>query len=229
MPLRTIVLLSVLTAAGAAPAPPAAWLGVTYGPPERTAAKEETPGALVTAVVRDGPADRAGIRAGDIVVRVGNAPVALAADLPAAVARQATDGWVEVELLRRGDRRTVSLRLLERPEDARARELRRGSIGITLLDVPVQLRERWGGSEGRGVLVGEVRPGGPAERAGIQPGDLVLEIDGRDVPNAEELGRRVQLGGVGNRLPMLASRQGTILEVLVDVEDAPPRARNQRN
>lgn len=209
---------------------PPAWLGVTYSEPEPRPGDDDTAppkGALVTGVVKDGPADRAGLRGGDVIVRVGDTPVTVASELPLAVTRQTVDGWVEIEVDRRGRAQTLSVRTGLRPDDAGAREMRAGAIGVTPVDVPEQLKTWWGGDADHGVLVGEVLAGGPAERGGLQPGDLILEFDARPVPNSAALRERVQRGGVGNRVRVLVSRQGTRFELDIDIEDA-PTGRNRR-
>ena len=88
---------------------------------------------------------------------------------------------------------------------------------------PAAIQEFWGGEGIEGVLVGAVAPGGPAERAGLLPGDLVVSVDGRPVGSASDLMRRVSSGGIGNELLIEVSRQGTWLDVALTVDEEPPR------
>ncbi len=218
---------------------PAGWLGVTLGttdllqpdppPDEEPSAAPGEPGpegavitgAVITGIVKDSPADRAGLRAGDLVVRVGTATIAGPSDVQRAVASAPPGEWSELEILRGAQRRTVTVKIGAR-DDAQTLELRRAYVGITPVDVPAQLKEAWGGAEDRGVLVGEVAPAGPAARGGLRPGDLVLRVNGHAVGTPGELMQRVQLGGVGNTAEVEISRQGTLFTLAVDLEDVPP-------
>lgn len=225
-----VVLLGLTAARAAAPDASAArrsWLGVSLMPVELNPddAGGATSGVIVSAVVRDSPADHAGLRGGDVLRRVAGNEVRTPDDVIQSVRRQDAGAWVEVEISRHGQEKTLSVRVARSPDDpARMSDIRRPWSGVTPIDVPVQLRSFWGGDEERGVLVGEVVQDGPAQRAGLQVGDLVLAVDGKNVATASDLIRRIQLGGVGNTVTLELSRQGTMIAVEVTLEDQPPRS-----
>ena len=93
------------------------------------------------------------------------------------------------------------------------------------VDVPEQLRLHWGGDEDRGVLVGSVTPTGPAEVAGVLPGDLVLEMNDEPVASAMELLYALSRGGVENEVVLAISRQGTPIEVELELTERPSSER----
>lgn len=227
----TVAILAVVhvPAATTEQSPPRrSWLGVSLMPVESNPddAHGETSGVIVSAVVRDSPADQAGLRGGDVLRRVAGHDVRTPDDVIQSVRRQASGAWIEVELSRHGREKTLDVRVASSPDDpARMSDIRRPWSGVTPIDVPLQLRTFWGGDEERGVLVGEVVPNGPAQRGGLQVGDLVLSIDGKNVATASDLTRRIQLGGVGNTVTFELSRQGTRLAVEVTLEDQPARPR----
>jgi serine protease Do len=206
---------------------PRAWLGVSLDAaeedPARTAAIDagEPLGSLITGVVRDSPADRAGLRAGDLVLRFAGHAVDSPGALMARIGAAEPEEWADLEVLRRGALRRLSVRVGSRPLRDTAWVFRQGWIGVVGIEVPLQLRTYWGGSADQGVLVGEVVERGPAEAAGLRPGDLILQVEGQSVGAEQELERRVQLGGIGNELRLLISRQGTELELEVEVIDMP--------
>jgi len=210
---------------------PKAWLGVSLSDPEPPVDDdEETPqGALVVGVVKESPADEAGLRAGDLIVQVDAERVASARALIELIGARDPGGWVDLEIVRRGERRHVSARLAPRPQLLRRLAIKRGFIGLTPLDVPRQLREFWGGSETSGVLAAEVEPGGPADIGGIDPGDLILAIDGHEVGNARDLITRVRRSGIGNKIEIELSRQGVLMTVEVRVEEQPPQTPRSRH
>jgi serine protease Do len=98
------------------------WIGVTVQSvtPELASALglEEAHGALIAGVQRGGPADRAGVRRGNVIVRWGDEPVASSRDLPRRVAVTPPATRVPVELVRDGERRTVEIVVARMPKPA---------------------------------------------------------------------------------------------------------------
>ncbi len=220
-----------------APAPPQArpraWMGVSLDTPEITDARQaaieagEPVGVLITGVVKDSPADQAGLRAGDVVLRFRGEPLAGPKPLMARIAQTDPDEWVDMEVLRRGSLRRISTRLAPRPDRDSAWIFKQGFIGVVGVEVPNQLRAFWGAAEDEGVLIGEVAERSPAAIGGLLPGDLLLQIDQAPVSTAQELERRIQLGGVGNDIEILVSRQGLKLTLTVEVEEVPEDERDR--
>lgn len=179
-------------------------------------------------MVRDGPADRAGLRGGDVVVAIDGQPLESIDEFIRSVSTRGPGAWVELEVWRNGRTRRVTARLEPFPESPdRFRQIKIGWAGIEPIDVPVQLRELWGGTEESGVLVGATAEGGPAELGGVLPGDLVLAIDGEPVATSMELVQRISRAGDGAKVELELSRQGTLLtvEALLDTE---PEAEEDR-
>ncbi len=222
--------------AGLPPPAERGWIGVSLDrprPPEEVSENNEEEasadllavpeGVPIAAVVRDSPADDAGLHGGDIVLAVDGQPVESSEEFVRAVATRGPGAWIELEVWRNGSTRRVTARLEPFPESPeRFREIKIGWAGIDAVDVPLQLRERWGGSEGSGVLVGAVAERGPAELGGVLPGDLVLRIDGEPVASAAKLAQRIARAGDGAKLELQLSRQGTGLTVDVLLDREPP-------
>ncbi|MBI3667593.1 MAG: Do family serine endopeptidase [Acidobacteria bacterium] len=94
----------------------------------------------------------------------------------------------------------------------------RGSIGISFRDQNESLLRVYGAKEG-GVLVNEVQPGGPAEKAGVKPEDLIVALDGKPVHNGEELVDVVANSPVGRKLKLSIMRDGKAIEIPVAIAD----------
>ncbi len=95
-------------------------------------------------------------------------------------------------------------------------EVTRGWLGVGIQDLTKELREYHRVKEGEGVLVTQVFPGDPAEKGGIRPKDIILEVNGHKVKNSRELSRMIAETGVGEKAKILVSRAGK--EMTFDVK-----------
>ena len=91
----------------------------------------------------------------------------------------------------------------------------RGYIGATVQTVSPEIAESLGVSDRKGALVAELTPGGPSERAGLRPGDLVVKINGRDVASSSDLTRQVALAKAGDDIHLQVRRDGHMQEITV--------------
>ncbi len=142
-------------------------------------------GVLVAEALPDGPAEKAGLKPGDVIVQVGSQRVWEVKDLQRVVRHMAVGDEVTLAILRDGDRLTVPIRVALMPQEA-ADGLAAEPFGLIVRGFDAALAERLGLSRQGGIRVVVVERGSPAERAGLQPGDLLLSVDGRDVVSAAD-------------------------------------------
>jgi len=151
-------------------------------------------GALVSAVQPGGAADRAGLLPGDVVVKYDGKPIGAAGELSALVGQAMPGDKATLEILRKGEKRelTATLGAAQAEKSAQADDAApgRGRLGLSVR--PLTPEERQEAKVAGGLLVEEV--GGPAARAGMQPGDIVLMAGGKPVKSVEEL-RAATAGG----------------------------------
>ncbi|MCS6799760.1 MAG: Do family serine endopeptidase [Myxococcota bacterium] len=140
-------------------------------------------GALVSSVVAGGPAERAGVRPGDVIVSVGGRPIEEGRDLLREVLRRRVGETVELGLVRGGQNITLRVGTVERPTPGRVRGRRAqpappgpAPSGLGLSMQSIEPGSRRGGGEA-GVFVTRVEPGTPAAHAGLRPGDVIVEAD----------------------------------------------------
>jgi Do/DeqQ family serine protease len=167
-------------------------------------------GAIVTQVAPGSSAAQAGIKQGDVIVRVDDKEVASAASLRVMVGFKNIGDTTRVELLRRGERKTVSVRISEPPapkvDAAHGVDLLKGA---TFSSIPPE-NPLFGKIQG--VLIVKIAPGSPASFAGIQAGDIVLSVNQQPVTTVEELTQAAKL----RKTPLLLTvRRGDLALFIV--------------
>jgi serine protease Do len=97
----------------------------------------------------------------------------------------------------------------------------RGRIGVVIQEVSKELAESFGLAKPAGALVNAVEKGGPAEKAGVETGDIILKFDGKPVSSSSELPRIVGSTKPGNKTSMEVWRKGVTREITVTVGELP--------
>ena len=150
-------------------------------------------GALVTDVTPDSPAEKAGFKSGDVIVKVNDTTIDDPRRLALSISRLAPDTEVKIEYVRNGKTETVSVKLGTLPSQQLAGGDRAGAKddgvlnGVTVADITPQARQQFNiPDEIKGALVTELDPDSASARAGIQQGDVVLSLDRKPVKNADE-------------------------------------------
>ncbi|MBB3330089.1 serine protease Do [Halomonas campaniensis] len=196
------------------------WLGVMIQPVSRDLAEsfgmDSPSGALIADLDPEGPAARDGLRAGDVILEVDGARVHDSSTLPRLIGRTSPGSEVELELMRDGERRELSVTLGDWPDAeqataSRPEESRQARLGIAVGELEGAEREQLG-IEG-GVRVRDVDPGGAAAAAGIRPGDVLVSIDHRAVSSAGELMALVDELPSDRAVPVRLFRDGRSLFV----------------
>jgi serine protease Do len=153
-------------------------------------------GVLVETVHPDGPADRAGIRVGDVVLGVNGRPVDDAQALRYRIATLPIGGSADVTIWRKGEERALTLPIRTAPEDPpRSTVELTGSqplAGATVANLSPALAEELGLEHSySGVVITAVKPRSPAQRIGLQAGDRVLVVNGEEVSSTSGLRRQM--------------------------------------
>ncbi len=197
------------------------WIGVTIQQitPDIALAMglKEPGGALVSSVLPGDPADKAGIKPGDIIVEFDGKPIEEMNDLPRIVAATPPGKKVKLKVIRGGKTLTLALTVKEKREeetakvDTRDRKTPAGKLGIAVRDITPELMERYNIDEKDGVLVYNVTPDSPAHRAGIRRGDIIKEVDGKPVRNKEDLRRALKEAEDKEVIMVWIKRRDTLL------------------
>jgi len=189
------------------------WLGVmiqkiTPDLAEALDLKDET-GALVSKVVPDGPADKAGIERSDVIVEFDDQAIEDLSELPRVVAETPVGKTVDVVVLRDGKRKKLRAKVgeLEEPELtelASATGKGPAAFGLRVQDLNPDLAEQLGLDSTDGVLITAVEPGSPADDANLRRGDVILEVDKSKIDDVDDL--RAQLDSADDRALFLIRR-----------------------
>lgn len=183
------------------------YLGIIIQPVTPDLAREfnlpDNNGALVAEITPDSPAAKAGLKEGDVIVEFNGRKVTDSRQLRLLVAQTPPGTSVTLRLLRDGKPTSVTVKLAELPAEATRGGARPGGLrrsqqpdlldGVVVDDLTLRNRRAFNiPDDVQGALVVQVAPNSPAAAAGLQPGDVILEINRRRVLNAEEAVRASQ-------------------------------------
>jgi serine protease Do len=171
-------------------------------------------GALVASVEPGGPADKAGLKPGDVIRQANGQRIVASGDLPALIGQSIPGSQMALEVWRQGQRETLTAKLGD-ASDKKAQVAQagdgvgQGKLGLALR--PLQPQEKRQSGVSAGLVVEGV--GGPAERAGVMPGDLLMAVNGTPVQSVEQV--RAVVAKSPKSVALLIRREGDTIFVPV--------------
>ena len=170
------------------------WLGVLIQPVDQDIATamnlDQAKGALVADVISNSPADKAGIKRGDVIVKYDNQAIIENSELPLLVAQTPLGNKVNVELVRAGSTKTISITIEElKDEDQKLPDsaiIEEDKFGLSTQDLTSEIARSLGLKNTEGVLVSEVEPDSVAAEAGIRRGDVIIEVNSKPVVSSSD-------------------------------------------
>jgi len=166
-------------------------------------------GALVSQVIENSPAEKYGIKAGDVIVAFNGTEILDSANLPPLVGRVPVGTKAAVKVLRDGQYKTLNIVIekLEEEEVASTSGKQKSSpsnqIGVDVANLSKAKKTELG----RGVNIVKVEPNGPAHRAGLRQGDIILQINRKNVENVDDFRKKVADLPKGRMIPVLVHRK----------------------
>ncbi len=176
-------------------------------------------GALVASIDKDGPAAKSGLERGDVVTKFDGKDVHDEHELPVLVADTPINKKVEVEVVRNGKHKTLEVtvgELKEAPVQTAKAEEPGSNWGMQVGDLTPEIASQFHLQIDKGIVVRHVAPDSPAADAGIQPGDLILEVDHDKVSTVNDfLAKAKEAKGSGKSALLLVQRGGATIYVVI--------------
>jgi serine protease Do len=148
-------------------------------------------GVVVQQVYPMGPADRAGLQPGDVIVGVNNRNIGDPGGLRFRLATQKVGGTASLNVVRRGKALDLPVKLIEAPEEpARDETELKGEQplnGAVVVNLSPAVSDELGVGEWKGVAILKIRRGSYPDKIGLEPGDLLIKINGKDVYSVDEV------------------------------------------
>ncbi len=154
-------------------------------------------GALVAQVIEGSPAEKAGIKSGDILIKFNGEPIKNAAHLKNLVGKEKPGSQATLTVYRDNKTFDVSVKIGEKTAKATSTGSPSGEastsneLGVEVEPVPKALAEKYGLKEGEGIRVKDLSDDGAGSRMGLRPGDIILEVDGAKVTDAASFNKAV--------------------------------------
>ncbi len=193
------------------------WLGVVIQEVNKDLAEsfglEKPAGALVAQVVDKGPAQKGGLRVGDVILSANGQPVVVSGDLPHLVGVLKPGSKVVLELMRDGERKTLSLEVGSLPDEgnqlladeASGAERSSNRLGISVVDLTAEQKQA--ADIAGGVLIKDVQQG-PGALIGLRPGDVITHLNNQPVLSAKQFAEVAKALPAKRSVSMRVLRQG---------------------
>ena len=179
-------------------------------------------GAIVSQVTPDSPAGHAGLKSGDVLRQLNGKNILNGGALQVAVSQVAPGTSISLGILRDGKAETLSVKVgefhgnTEVAENSDSSTGHAGKIGVSVANLTPDVRQQLNvPAQVNGAAVESVKPGSPAEDAGLTPGDIILEVNRHPVQNADSFASQVHSAPAGKDILLLVwSRGGATYRVV---------------
>ncbi|MFH0777201.1 MAG: DegQ family serine endoprotease [Candidatus Eisenbacteria bacterium] len=200
------------------------WMGIVIQNIDETMAQalglSGAGGVVISEVAKDGPAEKAGFKQGDVVLEFESKRVKDSVTLRNMVVEAAPGTEVRIKVLRDGNEKYISMKLGELPAEAlasagKSAQRKVSEVGIEVETLIPALAKRLGYQDEQGVVVVAVKPGSPAQSAGIAQGDLIKEVNKQKVTDVSEYDKAFARSKPGDAVLFLIRRENATVFVAV--------------
>lgn len=186
------------------------WLGVSIQDVTEDIVKtlklKDQSGALIAEAFEGDPADKAGLKAGDIIIEVNGKRIKDSHELLMIVADFHVGETVEIKALHDGQEKTFQVTIAERKEKAELAAGGADNFGMTVQEINPEIAKHLGIARKTGVIVVDVKEGSPADDAGIRPRDLILQVNLVKINSLKDYQRAMDKAGNKEGVALLIKR-----------------------
>ena len=188
------------------------WLGVAIQNVDKDLAEsfglKQAGGILISGVQKDSPASSAGLKQGDVILRLNDVVLNDVSDLRNKVAMLQPKSKALLLIMRDGREKKIQVTIGEQPSNFGKRGQSASDkdtldqFGLTLQELTAELAEKFEYAENSGLIISDVEPGGPAATAGLKPGQLIEEVNRQKVTSLKELKRALKQSSDSGKILM---------------------------
>lgn len=168
---------------------------------------DKVEGALIADVTEDSPADKAGLKQGDVILKFNNKRIANIGMLRNAVSLMKPGSKMQLTVLREGRQLSIPLTIGTFPEDDPIVSMKHGRIGIEVAPLTAEVAKNMGYVGLEGVVINKIDPNSPAALAGIKKGTLIVALNHKKIKNVEEYQKQLSQADIDKPL-LLLIKQG---------------------
>lgn len=207
------------------------WLGVyiqniTPDLAESFHLKRDQKGAVVTKVVMNGPAYKAGMKEGDVIVNFNGKSVESANALPWIVSNTPVGSKVKVKILRKGREKTLNITIGELPSkieasvqpEQKTEHVSEKTLGLSVSNITPDIKNEYGLNIDKGVVVTAVADNSPADMAGILKGDVIRQVNQKDITNVADYNKSISSVKKGEMVSLLIARGNANIYIAMTAE-----------
>jgi len=187
---------------------------------------KDSKGAIIPEVQEDSPADKAGIKPGDVIVELDGKAVENANDLSTRIAAMKPGTTVKLTVIREGKRETITAQLEERKfaeQQGAEKEGQQPSVqeklGISVQNLDATIAERLGYKDQQGVIITQVEQGSAADREGLSAGMLIIEANQKKIKNTDDFNQALKDVKEGDNVLLLVKNQDGSRYVVLRLEE----------
>jgi len=189
------------------------WMGISVQDISEEIAKnlklKDKSGALISEVFKGDPADKAGLQPGDVVIEVNGTKIKDTHQLLIVIAGFHVGERVNVKVVRDNQEKVFQVTVTERkdkPEVAMEQGGKKEEFGMTVQDITPQIARQLNIPKSTGVIVTDVEEGSPADDVGIQPRDIILQINKTNIHSVKEYQKEISKQSAKNSIMLLIKR-----------------------
>ena len=179
----------------------------------------DTSGAIVSQVVKGSPADRAGIKEGDVIVEYDGKKVNSATDLPYLVAFTTPGETVNIKIVRDGREIIKHVTIGKKPKKIALEREKESRLGITVTNITPYVKEEYNLKIDNGVVITDVREGSIAYLSGLKKGDVIIEVNRKKVKDVTDFNEKIKKALKKKIILFLINRRGNQIYLSISVHE----------